>query len=193
MILILNGSTLIGGRLVTPASGPVSADAATEANLVNRGVAQYIGTPPEAESPAEEHEDETPPGFMIVTASLDLEHGSLNDVSATLDEVIAASKAKKTILFKINLETEGVTQTITTANSEITDLGESGKMAVFSLAVIDSDSHLPEILRVYAVSGDNDGAWGVASTEVYPEFDGETDLGKMLSVTAEGLGWVTPS
>ena len=66
-------------------------------------------------------------------------------------------------------------------------------MAVFSLEVIDSDTHLPAILRVYAVSGDNDGAWGLASNEVFPEFDVENDIGKTLSITAEGLGWVTPS
>lgn len=45
MIRIINGSTLIGGTLVS-AGQTVSADAETEANLVVRGAAEYVGEEP---------------------------------------------------------------------------------------------------------------------------------------------------
>lgn len=45
MIRIINGSTLIGGALVS-AGQTVTADADTEANLVCRGVAEYVGEEP---------------------------------------------------------------------------------------------------------------------------------------------------
>lgn len=53
MIRIINGSTLIGGALVS-AGQTITADAETEANLVFRGAAEYVGeTPkPEYEAPA---------------------------------------------------------------------------------------------------------------------------------------------
>ena len=41
MIRMINGSTLIGGMLVSAGSAPFEADPQTEANLVIRGAAEY--------------------------------------------------------------------------------------------------------------------------------------------------------
>lgn len=69
MIRIINGSTLIGGTLVSAGSEPFETDPATEANLVKRGAAEYCGV----ELPCEVVPDEASPvpGEIAETVDLD--------------------------------------------------------------------------------------------------------------------------
>ena len=58
MIEIVNGSTLIDGRIVST-GGVVSADPEVEANLVCRGAAQYVGAEPAQNLSAPDETDGT--------------------------------------------------------------------------------------------------------------------------------------
>ena len=78
MIRIINGSTLIGGTLVSAGSEPFETDPATEANLVKRGAAEYCGVELPCEADAKETDAElisdeaSPvPGELAETADLD--------------------------------------------------------------------------------------------------------------------------
>ena len=57
MIEIINGSTLIDGRIVST-GGVVSTDPEVEANLVCRGVAQYVGNEPAQSASVPDEADE---------------------------------------------------------------------------------------------------------------------------------------
>lgn len=62
MIKIIVGSTLIGGKLIS-AGSTVSTDAKTEANLVARGVAEWVGDPPDIpDDPTPSGGDDEPAG-----------------------------------------------------------------------------------------------------------------------------------
>lgn len=69
MIRIINGSTLIGGTLVSAGSEPFETDPATEANLVKRGAAEYC----DVVVPCEPDKTEATeiPGELAETADLD--------------------------------------------------------------------------------------------------------------------------
>lgn len=78
MIRMINGSTLIGGTLVSAGSAPFAADPETEANLVKRGAAEYCGVELPCEAAAEEaapeliSDEASPvPGELAETADLD--------------------------------------------------------------------------------------------------------------------------
>lgn len=77
MIRMINGSTLIGGTLVSAGSAPFEADPQTEANLVIRGAAEYCdGALPceaDAESTGAIDEAVVPeiPGELAETVDMD--------------------------------------------------------------------------------------------------------------------------
>lgn len=61
MIRIIRGCTRIGDRLCIAGSAPIEADAETEANLVARDVAEYVGEPPENSNPLSPEQSDAEP------------------------------------------------------------------------------------------------------------------------------------
>ena len=107
MIRMINGSTLIGGTLVSAGSAPFAADPETEANLVKRGAAEYCNVvlpcEPTADEPAADDTDATEiPGELAETADLDAmsaaELRALCDERGITYKKNASAKALKALL-----------------------------------------------------------------------------------------------
>ena len=100
MIRMINGSTLIGGTLVSAGSAPFEADPQIEANLVRRGAAEYCGV----ELPCEVVPDEASPVPGEIAETADLDAMSVAELRALCDErgitykKNASAKALKALL-----------------------------------------------------------------------------------------------
>ena len=82
MIRMINGSTLIGGTLVSAGSAPFAADPETEANLVRRGAAEYC----DVALPCEPDKTEAVEIHGELAETVDLDDLSAAELRALCDE-----------------------------------------------------------------------------------------------------------
>ena len=94
---------------------------------------------------------------MIVTADIDDTTHVISNASATLADVLAAAAVRKDIVFLLRSVIEGGTIYYTLSDSIVFDMGESGIVAEIDGTALVSNA--PTLMRVYASSGDDDGAW----------------------------------
>ncbi len=98
---------------------------------------------------------------IVITATVNPVTKEISNASMTLDDVVAAAKEVKRLVFRIAVEIDGVIYSYTTFPAmditEFIDNGETVKTAIFSHQTMD-DGRL-ETFIIAAVSGDHDGAW----------------------------------